>query len=168
MLPSKLKNFNLYSGTQSYLGVAKSITLPKLAFAGEEYRGAGMLAPIDTDMGLEKLEMESTYGGLVLGLLRQFGITNVAGAVLRFVGAYQSDDGSAAVAAELVVRGRHKEIDPGDAEAGKDTEWKVSSTLAYLRWTVNGVTEVEIDILNNVYLVGGVDRMAEIRAILES
>lgn len=166
MLPAKLKQFNVFNDGQSYLGVAKQIELPKLKMAGEEYRGAGMLAPLDADLGLEKLEMSATYGGLVVGVLRQFGLTRVDGAMLRFVGAYQSDSAGGPVAAELVVRGRHMEIDPGNAEAGSDTEWKVQSTLAYLKWTINGQKEVEIDVMNNVYLIGGVDRMAAIRAII--
>ena len=166
MLPAKLKQFNVFNDGQSYLGVAKQIELPKLSMAGEEYRGSGMLAPVDTDMGLEKLEMTSTYGGIVVGVMRQFGLTRVDGAMLRFVGAYQADDTGLPTAAELVTRGRHKELDPGSAEAGSDTEWKVSSTLSYLKWTVNGVVEVEIDVMNAVYRIGGIDRMAEIRAII--
>ena len=166
MLPQKLKNFRTFNDGQDYLGVASEIELPKLKMAGEEYRGSGMLAPVDIDLGLEKLEMAATYGGIVVGVLRQFGLTQVDGAMLRFVGAYQGDGNSQVTAAELVVRGRHMEIDPGSAKAGEDTEWKVNSTLAYLKWTINGSVEVEIDVVNNIYLVGGVDRMADIRAAL--
>ncbi|WP_299307811.1 phage major tail tube protein [uncultured Croceicoccus sp.] len=166
MLPAKLKQFNVFNDGASYLGIVKQLELPKLAMASEEYRGAGMLAPVDADMGLEKLTMSATYGGLVVGVLRQFGLTRIDGAMLRFVGAYQADDAGGPVAAELVVRGRHTEIDPGSAEAGSDTEWKVASTLTYLKWTIAGRVEVEIDVLNCVYRVGGNDRMADIRAII--
>ncbi|MBH9536921.1 phage major tail tube protein [Novosphingopyxis sp. YJ-S2-01] len=168
MLPRKLKNFNVFNDGQSYLGQASEIQLPKLAMAAESYRGAGMLAEVDVDMGLEKLEMESTYGGMVVGVLRQFGLNRIDGAMLRFVGAYQADDALAPTAGELVVRGRHMEIDPGSAKAGDDTEWKVKSTLTYLKWTIDGREEVAIDVLNNVYRIGGVDRMASIRAIIGS
>lgn len=167
MLPQKLKNFRVFNDGQDYLGIASEIELPKLKMAGEEYRGSGMLAPVDIDLGLEKLEMSATYGGLVVGVLRQFGLTRVDGAMLRFVGAYQGDStATQATAAELVVRGRHMELDPGNAKAGEDTEWKVNSTLAYLKWTINGAVEVEIDVINNVYMIGGTDRMAAVRAIL--
>ena len=68
MLPAKLKQFNVFNDGQSYLGVAKQIELPKLKMAAEEYRGAGMLAPVDHDLGLEKLEMTATYGGMAMAL----------------------------------------------------------------------------------------------------
>jgi len=91
------------------------------------------------------------------------GLVGVAGAMIRYVGAYQSDEDGSAVQAELVVRGRHMELDMGTAKAGEDTQVKVQSTLSYLKWSVNGVAEIEIDILGMVYRVGGVDRYEQIR-----
>ncbi|HEX8402243.1 MAG TPA: phage major tail tube protein [Allosphingosinicella sp.] len=166
MLPHKLKNFNVFNDGQNFLGQVSEIALPKLSAQMEEYRGAGMLGPVDIDMGLEKLEMEATYGGLVVPVLRQFGVTAVDGVMLRFIGAYQSDGAGQVKQAELVVRGRHKEIDPGSAKAGDDTEWKVSSSLSYLKWTIDARVEVEIDLVNCIYLIGGFDRMAQIRAAI--
>lgn len=166
MLPFKLKNFNVYNDGFSYLGEATEIELPKLKMKGEAYRGAGMIGEVDVDMGLEKLELTATYGGFVVGVLRQFGLVGVDGAMLRFIGAYQSDSDGQALSAELVVRGRHSEFDAGSAKAGEDTETKVTSTLSYLKWTVNGAVEVEIDVLNGVYRIGGVDRYEAIRAII--
>lgn len=162
-LPKKLKNFNVHNDGVSYLGVCSELSLPALKVQAESFRGAGMLAEVDIDMGLEKLEMEATYGGLVVGVLRQFGLTRADGAMLRFNGAYQDDSTGGVTAAELVTRGRHAELDPGSAKAADDTEWKVKSTLTYLKWTIAGVEQVEIDVLNCVYRIGGVDRMAQIR-----
>jgi P2 family phage contractile tail tube protein len=165
MLPAKLKNFNTFGDGQSFIGLVKSLTLPKIAMAGEDYRGGGMLGPVKMDMGLEALEMESTYGGLMVPVMRQMGVFRHDGSLLRFNGAYQADD-TGVTAAELVTRGRHTEFDMGDAEAGKDTEHKVKSALSYLKWTIAGRVEVEIDLVNCVYMVGGIDRMAEIRAAI--
>ncbi|TMJ19013.1 MAG: phage major tail tube protein [Alphaproteobacteria bacterium] len=166
MLPRKLKQYHVFSDAQSYLGEAKEVALSKIAAKMEEYRGGGMLGPVKVDMGLEGLEIEVTYGGLVVGILRQMGMVRHDGVLLRFNGAYQSDDTGGVTAAELIVRGRHEEIDPGNAKAGEDTEWKVKSTLSYLKWTIGGRVEVEIDLVNCIYIVGGVDRMAEIRAAI--
>ena len=75
MLPPKLKNFRVFNDGEDYLGRVSEIELPKLKMASEEYRGGGHLAAVDIDLGLEKLELTSTYGGLVVGVLRQFGLT---------------------------------------------------------------------------------------------
>jgi P2 family phage contractile tail tube protein len=166
MLPSKLKNFNLFANGVSHIHQVPEIALPKIAASVQSYRGGGMLGELDMDMGLEKLEMETTFGGLPINVLRQFGLVGVSGAMLRFAGAYQEESQGVVTAAELVVRGKHVEIDPGTAKVNDDTNWKLKSTLSYLKWTINGSVDVEIDILNNIYLIGGVDRMAQIRAAI--
>lgn len=167
MLPFKLKNFRTYVDGDNYAGVASEIGLAKISVQGEEYRGAGMLGPIMTDIGLEKLEQEETYGGIVPKIAAQLGALAVDASMVRFVGAYQSDDDGSVKAAELVVRGRLMELDPGTATAGKDTEWKVKRSLTYLKWIVDGQVLVEIDLINMIYIVNGVDRMKQIRAALE-
>lgn len=165
-LPAKLKIFTLYNDGFAYLGQVSEVTLPKLVIATEEYRGGNMIAPVDVDLGLEKLEMETKTGGLTVGVMRQFGLTRIDGAMLRYVGAYQADDSPIPIAAELVVRGRHTEIDMGTAKAGDDTETMFKTTIAYLKWSINGRTEVEIDVLNSVFMVDGRDRYAALRAII--
>lgn len=165
-LPSKLKNFNCFSNGESWIGEIAEVELPKIAIKTEEFRHGGMLAPVDADMGLEKLTMGIKTGGLVLGLMRQFGAIGVDRQMLRFNGAYQEDGAGAVKPAELIVFGKHTEFDPGNAKVGDNTEWSVKSTLSYLKWTVSGRVEIEIDVLNCIFITGGVDRYAEIRAAM--
>ena len=166
-LPFKLKNFNLFNDGDSYMGKVAEIELPKLAIKVEQWRGGGMLGEIDIDMGLEKLEMTTKYGGLVLPVLRQFGMIGVAGVQQRFVGAYQEEGVGSVVAAEIVTRGKHTELDMGTAKPGDNTEHAVKSTLSYYRFSANGAAQVEIDMLTGLFVVGGVDRTAALRAALQ-
>jgi P2 family phage contractile tail tube protein len=167
-MPRKLKNMNLFNEGNSHVGVAKTVTLPKLGRKMEGFRGAGMNGTAKADMGLsdDGLQLEHTYGGLDLISIRQFGISKADGVGLRFVGAYQRDDTGEVDAVEIVVRGRHEEIDMGNAEPGADTEHKVVTPLTYYKLTVNGTVEVEIDLLNFVETIDGVDRLAEQRNAL--
>ncbi|MDQ8022193.1 MAG: phage major tail tube protein [Moraxellaceae bacterium] len=165
-LPRKLKNFNVFNDGTSYMGVAGEIVLPKLTRKMEEWRGGGMNGPVEVDQGIEKLEFEHTYGGIVRQIFSQFGVSRVDGVLLRFAGAYQRDDTGAIDAVEVVVRGRHREIDPGTSKAGDDTAFKVMSTLSYYKLVINGATVIEIDLLNMVEIVDGVDRLAGQRIAL--
>lgn len=167
MLPSKLKKWTAFADGDNYAGEIAEIALPKIAVAGEDYRGAGMLGPVAVDLGLEKLEQEETYGGIVPKIAAQLGNPDASGSMVRFVGAYQADDNGKVKAAELVVRGRLMELDPGNAKAGGDTEWKVKRQLSYLKWIVDGAVLVEIDLIAGVYVVNGVDRHAELRAAID-
>ncbi|WP_338616473.1 phage major tail tube protein [Pigmentiphaga sp. CHJ604] len=162
-MPSKLKNFNLYNDGQSYMGEVESVVLPKLSRKLEPWRGGGMLGEVDADLGVEKLTVEWTAGGLLDTALKQWGLTTHGGATLRFAGAYQDDDDGAVRAVEVVVRGRHAEIDLGTAKAGDGTAHKYTTTCSYYKLTIDGEDIIEIDMINAVDKAGGVDRNAGIR-----
>ena len=166
MLPAKLKKSNLFNDANSYFGQTGEVTLPKLTRKMEAWRGGGMDGEVDIDMGQDKIELEWKLGGMDLTVLRQYGQTNAAGTLLRFMGAYQRDDGGANHAVEVVVRGRHSEIDPGSAKDGDDTETTVKTSCTYYKLVVDGRTEIEIDLLNAVFVVDGIDRLAEQRAAI--
>jgi P2 family phage contractile tail tube protein len=164
--PRKLKNFNVFYNGESYIGEATEVELPKLTRKTEDYRAGGMNGEVAIDLGMEKMEMTHTYGGIMREVFREFGITKVDGVLMRFAGAYQRDDTEEVDAVEIVCRGRHTEIEPGSAKAGDNTEFKVTSALSYYKLTINGTTEVEIDFVNFVEIVGGKDRLAEQRKAL--
>lgn len=162
-LPSVLKNFNLFNDGNSYMGQAEEVKLPKLTRKMDDFRGGGMNGPIEIDLGQDKLEMEFTCGGLMQQVLEQYGTCRADGVMLRFAGAYQRDDNCAVQAMEIVVRGRHKEIDMGDAKAGDKGKFAVKSTLTYYKLTIDNQEVIEIDLLNMVEKVKGKDLLAEQR-----
>ena len=51
-------------------------------------------------------------------------------------------------------------IDMGDAQTGENTEHQVTSTLSYYKLTIDGTEKIEIDLVNGVFKVNGVDRLA--------
>ncbi|MDO9571170.1 MAG: phage major tail tube protein [Hydrogenophaga sp.] len=165
-LPKKLKNFNLFVNGLSYAGLVPEVTLPKLTRKTEDYQAGGMQGPVKQALGMEGLEMQWTMGGFDRETLAQWGVTTVAGLLLRFAGALQQDDTGAITALEVVVRGYHTEMDPGTAKAGDKTEIKITSALSYYKVSMNGVTVIEIDMVNSVYVVNGKDLAAAERLAL--
>lgn len=103
-MPRKLKNMNLFNDGTSYMGEVAELQLPKLSRKMEEFRAGGMNAPLDADLGMEKIELEWTCAGLMRQVLEQFGTTTVGGVLLRFAGAYQRDDTGDVDAVEIVIR----------------------------------------------------------------
>lgn len=165
-VPRKLINLNAYVDGVSYLGVIAEFEQPKLAVEMEDHRGGGMLGNVKLDKGLDVGEATLTLSGHEVALFRYFGTTDVGGVPLRLVGAYRADNGSSAQAVEIYINGRFSEIDEGKSKAGEATEHKYTVPWVYYRRVVDGVTEIEIDIINGVFIVGGVDRYSEIMAIL--
>ena len=60
MIPRKLKHFNLFVDGRGYAGKIEELTLPKVTIKAEEFRAGGMDAPMEIDLGMEKLEAEFT------------------------------------------------------------------------------------------------------------
>lgn len=165
-LPRKLKNFILFNDGNAYLGEVPSVTLPKLSLKTEEYRAGGMDGPVELDLGTEVLTLEWTAAGWVRTLLAQWGTPSHNGLGLRFTGAVQADDDPVVHQVEVVVRGRHKEIDFGESKVGEMTEHKVTTTCSYYRLSMDGVVLIEIDVVNMIKVVNGVDLHAAIRQAL--
>lgn len=163
MLPSKLKFMNLFNDAASYMGEIAEVVLPKLTRKMEEWRGGGMARPIMTDMGGEALQLEWTCGGIMRGVLEQYGVTTHDGVQLRFAGSYRAEDKADPVAVEVVVRGRHSEIDLGTAKVGDDTAFKVVTQVSYYKLTIDGQEVIEIDVLGMIEKVNGVDRLLKDR-----
>nr|EFC5069385.1 phage major tail tube protein [Escherichia coli] len=165
-MPRKLKLMNVFLNGYSYQGVAKSVTLPKLTRKLENYRGAGMngSAPVDLGLDDDALSMEWSLGGFPDSVIWElYAATGVDAVTIRFAGSYQRDDTGETVAVEVVMRGRQKEIDTGEGKQGEDTESKISVVCTYFRLTMDGKELVEIDTINMIEKVNGVDRLEQHR-----
>ena len=167
-LPRKLKNLNLFNDANSYVGVVKTVTLPPLGRKMENYRGGGMNGPVKADLGFtdEGIQFEWKTGGLDLISLRQFGAVNASGVALRFSGAFQRDDTGDISAVEVVMRGRHETIEMGEAQPGGDTEHSITTTCSYYKLIVDNEDIIEIDLLNFIEKVNGVDMLEKQRAAI--
>lgn len=167
-LPRKLKNLNLFNDANSYVGVVNSVTLPPLGRKMESYRGGGMNGPVKADLGFsdDGIQFEWKTGGLDLIALRQFGAVNASGIALRFAGAFQQDDTGDVSAVEVVMRGRHETIEMGDNQPGEDTEHSITTTCSYYKLIVDNEEVIEIDLLNFIEKVNGVDMLEKQRAAI--
>ncbi|OXI27839.1 phage major tail tube protein [Burkholderia sp. AU15512] len=162
-MPRKLKGFNLFQNGENFVGQVVEVTLPKLTRKMEDYQGGGMSGPIKVDFGQEGIQLEWTCGGFMRSVLGQYAITKHDGVLLRFAGGYQSEDSTNVDAIEIVIRGRHSEIDPGTAKSKEDTVFKVTTVASYYKLSVNGQDVIEIDFVNMIEKVNGNDLFAALR-----
>ena len=165
-LPRKLKNFAIFKDGVNFMGEIPEVTLPTLTRQMEDYRSGGMNAPLKQDFGMEALSAELKAAGYMAELISGFGAGRHDATMLRFAGAAQGEDGENPQAVEVVMRGRISEIDMGSAKAGEGTEHTYKYELSYYKLVLDGQVVLEIDILNMVEVVNGVDNLAATRAAL--
>jgi P2 family phage contractile tail tube protein len=161
-IPRILKNFSLFVDGRGLAGLIETLTLPTIALKMEEFRGGGMDAPVEHDMGMEKLEgtfQLQEYSPDIMALLGQANVQLTArGAIRR--------DGEDAVAVVVNMTGMVKQVEPGDWKAGESSMPTFSFTLRYYKLTVDGREIMEIDKVNMVRRVNGVDQLADIRTAI--
>lgn len=162
-LPAVLTHFNVFADGVSLLGEVDEISLPKIAYKTEEYIGAGMAAPIDILLHLQKMEMEITCAGWLRDAIKQFGLAKADGAMWRFAGAYTVPDSGDVMAVEIIMRGRFSEIDRGKGKVGGKTENKLKASITYYKESVDGQEKLEIDAIHFKFNVDGKDMLEKQR-----
>lgn len=160
-----LKNCNLFVDGRGYAGNVDELNPPKLVIKTEEYRAGGMDAPMDLDMGLEKLEADFSLIQYSADVLALFGLRAGSTVPLIFRGALQSYDGTVTPVIHT-MQGKIKEMDSGTMKPGEKPTLKVTMSLTYYRLQHGTRVVQEIDVPNMVHLVDGVDRLAAQRAAL--
>ncbi|WP_319778453.1 phage major tail tube protein [Maridesulfovibrio sp.] len=164
ILPKKLKKFTAWVSGESYLGKVPELEPPKLSLKTEEYRSGGMDVPVEIDMGMEKLEATATFAEYSPELFEKFGIVEGEDVSITFRGAIRANAEADAVILEM--RGRLRELDPGTWKAGDDSTLKVAIAIRYYKVTIAGSEVVEIDPVNIIRKIGGVDQLETERSAL--
>jgi P2 family phage contractile tail tube protein len=162
MIPRVLKNFSLFVDGRGYAGVVEQLTLPVLTTKMEEFRGGGMDAPAEIDMGQEKLEASFQLFEYDPNVIRLWGLADGAATQVTARGALRRD-GEDAVSMVVNLRGVVKELDMGDWQSGEKTALKFMMALRYYKVSIGGQELIEIDKVNMIRRVGGTDQLQTIR-----
>ncbi|MCO1333137.1 phage major tail tube protein [Microbulbifer sp. OS29] len=165
MLDDILKNMALFVDGRGFAGNVEELTLPKLTLKTEEFRNGGMDAPIEVEMGMEKLESEFTLTRFDKNVLKLFGLAPGQLTPLTIRGAVISDDGTQ-TAVVVNLQGIVREMDPGNWKPGEKATLKIMLALRYYKLTHGGDIVHEIDIPNMVRTIGGVDQLSAVRSAL--
>ncbi len=164
-VPLNLKNFHVSIDGRGMLGVATEVELPKIVVKSEEFRGGGMDTPIELDMGIELLTAKIKLGEYNADVLGQIGLMGFDGIDCTVRGSLRRE-ALATTPVECRMRGRWKELELGTWKAGDMAEPAWELTLSYFRYIQNKVELIEIDCVNMIRRIGGVDQMASVRADL--
>ncbi|MGS0736169.1 phage major tail tube protein [Pseudomonas sp. GG8] len=165
MIPQILSNANLFVDGVSFNGDVPSMTLPKLAIKTDEYRGGGMAGSIEMDMGLDKMEASFVTNGVRRESLKWFGLADQTACNAVFRASFKGLKG-AITPVIATVRGMLKEVDLGDWKPGDKAEIKHAMALTYYKLEVDGRVVYEIDMINAVRVIDGVDQLAAERSAL--
>ena len=156
----------LFVNGKGYAGDIDELEPPKLALKVEEFRAGGMNVPVDLDMGMEKMTASFTLISYDADVLALFGVAPGALAVPFIVREALESLNGVVTPVMHAMTGRITEIDPGTSKGGDKATLKVTMTLDYYRLQHGDRVLQEIDAINMVHVIDGVDRLAAQRAAL--
>lgn len=165
-IPEKIVNYNVYDENEKIIGVAGEVTLPNLEAMTETISGAGIAgeyeSPTPGHFGSITIEIPFRIiynesfrlmvpGGRTLVLRASQQSYDVAGGKIEYR------------PLKVTLKTLPKGVDLGKISSGKMTETKNTLEVLYIKITENGETLLELDKLNFVYIVNGVDVLGPIR-----
>jgi len=165
MITDILKNMSLFVDGRGYAGKVDEVVPPKLTLVTEEHRAGGMDAPVELDMGMEKLEMDFSSAAFDVELLRLFGVAPGNEVPLTIRGALESEDGTVTPLI-INVRGKYRELDMGTWKPGEKVPLKAMVSLKYYKLTHGQDVVHEIDVEGMTRIINGVDQLEGQRSAL--
>lgn len=165
-IPEKVVNYNVYFGNEKLIGINAKATLPKLEPTTQTVSGAGIAgeyeSPVPGHFG--KMEMDLTFNTVSEDSAKLL-IPGAKSLILR--ASQQSYDVSGGQMLyrplKITVKVLPKGVDLGDLEAGKSTNTKNTFEVTYIKVEENGKVLIELDKINFIYIVNGIDVLADIR-----
>jgi len=167
-IPSLLNHYNVYNSAEKLVGVSGEVELPEFSSITDTLEGTGVLGEIE-DPATGQFESMTVKIPFAILLTSVYDICNVnESALLTLRGSEQVIDPSTGKTVyqpcKVVLRGKAKTITNGSMQKGKKMEPEVELEILYIKIEVNNEELVELDKLNFVYKVRGVDLMADIRS----
>ena len=165
-LPDKVNNFNVYDGKTRLVGVSSEVTLPEFSPLTDTLNLAGMAGEIESEVigSFGSMKLEIPFENLYEDFFVFAASTNpvvIRGSMEVFNTQTQAKSTKGMV---VTVKGRTLNIKPGTLKKGGKGQPSVTKEITYIKITIGGATQVELDKLNNIFVLGGVDLLANIRS----
>ena len=168
-VPEKINEYNAYMDGEKMVGVVPDVDLPEIGMKASEVEGAGMLGVLDSPTigQFESMEQEVKFNVLyssAINMLNPLTAVNLTFRAAQQV--YDKTGGYAFKGLRIVEQGRVKKFKPGKLKRAEGMEATVTLELTYILVEVDGTVMLEIDKLNQKYIVNGQDMLAGIAELV--
>lgn len=164
---NKVLNANIYiDGTNDQLGRASEVKLPEITSKMVEHSGLGMIGTLSLPAGLEEMVMSVKWTGVYADLIKFAGNPFRAHRFQLRASVQTFDATGLQSQTPLVAQfsGTWKKAGQGTYKPKEATELEDECTLTYYKLTLGTEELIEIDVMNNLWKVGGEDILAEFNA----
>ncbi|OPA76741.1 phage tail protein [Paenibacillus selenitireducens] len=169
LIDEKLIDYTTFLEGNTYLGVT-SVQLPALEMMSDTLKGAGIAGEIDSITPGHFGPMPIIFNWRTTPTREAVQLMKPKAHLIEFRAAIQVFNKTTSehdeVGKKITVRAFPKKLDLGKAEAATTMDGSNEMECIYLKVEEDGAVLIEIDKLNNIYVVDGFDYRAKLRNIL--
>lgn len=165
-MPDKINNFNIYDGKTRLIGVSSEIELPSFDPLTDTLNVAGMAGEIESEVigSFGSMKVEIPFCNLSENFFAFAASTNpviMRGSMEVFSTQSQTKD---SVPIMITIKGRTMNIKPGKLKKGGKGEPSITKEITYIKVMINNSTQLELDKLNSIFIMGGVDMLQKTKS----
>lgn len=158
---NRVTNANIYVDGNCLLGKAEEIKLPDITTVMSEHKALGMVGKIELPSGFEKMEGEikwnSFYRDVWLKMNNQYSMVQLQ--VRSSVETYGAMGRMQQQPLVTFLSVMFKKNPMGTFKQNDNAEFSSSFACYYIKQQLAGEDMLELDVLANIYKVGGVDQL---------
>lgn len=166
-LPEVVYGFNVYKSGNQLIGISGEVTLPDIAAQTDTISGAGILGSFETSIVgvFDSMELEIPFRVLDDDIFSFMNPMETIDLNLRASKQVLNQQTAAidSTGMRIATRGKLKKFKPGKVAQASQMDCSVTIEVLYLLIELDGESKLEIDKLNFVYNVNGVDILAKVR-----
>jgi P2 family phage contractile tail tube protein len=163
---NRITNANVYVNGASQLGKAEEIKLPDITAIMTEHKALGMVGKMELPGGFDKMEGEIKWNSLYQDVAKV--MANPFKAVQlqcrSSIEVYGAQGRTQEVPLVTYLTVQFKKNPAGTFKQHDNAEFGSSFSCSYIKQVIDGKDVLELDYLANIYIVDGVDQLADYRA----
>lgn len=165
-IPEKIFAYNLYNEAEKIVGITGEVEMPSFEATSSTISGAGMLGEVESPNfgNFGSIKMVIPFRTVSTDAAKLFE-PRVQTVTLRAdqMSLDISDGKLKNSKLRVIMSGVPSSYKIGKASAGNATDSEVTLELYYIKIELDGLTIVELDKYNYIYVVNGKDWLAEVR-----
>ncbi len=168
LVRDKTIQYQAYQDGTNFLGTT-TIELPEFTFLSDTLKAAGIMGEIETAVigQLSSMAITLNWNAIDPAALRLMKLTPISLDLRSGQQLFDATSGGQKIEKiRIAVRGTIKSSNPGTLEIGAGTGGNTVVEVHYIKYVINDKDVLEIDKLNMVYKVDGIDYLAELREAL--
>lgn len=162
----RITNANCYLNGNSLLGKVEETKLPEVVATMAEHKALGLVGKLELPSGIDKMEMSikfnSFYEDVLLKAADPFSPVDLQVRCSR-----ETHTGQGRTAQDPVVtflKGTFKNYPLGGFKQHENVDAEFKLNITYIKQVIAGKEVLEVDVLNNIFKVGGNDILASYRS----